>query len=72
MRVNHGKPHFHAVYAGEEASFDIETLALITGNLPVRARRLVLDWAEAHQTELRGNWARAREHQPLQNIDPLT
>lgn len=69
---HHRKPHFHALYAGEEASFDLETLALITGNLPARARRLVVEWAEQHRDELRENWALAREHQPLQKIDPLS
>lgn len=55
----------------DEASIDIEDLAVIAGRLPTRARRLVVEWARAHQTELRENWDRARRHQPLQRIDPL-
>jgi Domain of unknown function (DUF4160) len=66
-----GRPHFHAAYGEDEASFDIETLALIVGDLPARARRLVLDWAGVHRDELFANWKRAREHQPLQKVDPL-
>ena len=66
-----GRPHFHAYYGGDEASFDIETLELIVGDFPTRARRRVLEWAEANRDELRANWARARQHQPLRKIDPL-
>jgi hypothetical protein len=66
-----GRPHFHAEYGDQEASFDIETLKPIVGRLPGRASKLVLEWAELHRDELRENWNRAREHQPLQRIDPL-
>ena len=66
-----GRPHFHAAYGGDEASFDIEGLEQIAGDMPSRARRLVLEWAAAHQSELRANWRRAREHQPLRKVEPL-
>lgn len=66
-----GRPHFHARYADDEASVDIETLAIIAGELPPRAVRIVAEWARQHQVELRENWDLARRHQPLQPIDPL-
>jgi hypothetical protein len=66
-----GRPHFHAEYGDDEASFDIETLDLIVGHMPGRASKLVVEWAQLHRDELRENWNRAREHQPLQRIDPL-
>lgn len=66
-----GRPHFHAEYGDEEASFDIETLDLIAGRLPIRAKRLVTEWAELHRDELQENWRRAREHRQLQKIEPL-
>jgi Domain of unknown function (DUF4160) len=66
-----GRPHFHATYGGDEASIDIESLAVLAGDLPPRAKRLVSEWARAHQVELRENWARARNHQPLEPIEPL-
>jgi Domain of unknown function (DUF4160) len=70
--VHHlGRPHFHARYGEYEASVDIESLALIAGELPPRAHRLVVEWARAHRGELRENWGRARDHQPLQPIEPL-
>jgi hypothetical protein len=66
-----GRPHFHAIYGEFEASIDIESRAIIAGRLPSRARRLVAEWAAAHQSELRDNWVRARAHQPLAAIEPL-
>lgn len=66
-----GRPHFHARYGDDEASIDIEDFAVIAGRVPPRAFRLVVEWAEAHQQELRDNWQRARRHEPLQKIDPL-
>lgn len=66
-----GRPHFHARYGDDEASIDIEELAVIAGRIPPRALRLVIDWAGAHQHELRENWQRARRHESLQKIDPL-
>jgi len=67
-----GRSHFHATYAGEEATVDIESLELIAGKLPRRARNLVLEWAQAHQEELRRNWGLARDHKPPTPIDPLS
>ena len=66
-----GRPHFHATYANDEASIDIETLNVIAGELPTRALRLVSEWASAHRAELRANWERARRHDRLQQIEPL-
>jgi Domain of unknown function (DUF4160) len=66
-----GRPHFHARYGDDEASIDIETLAVIAGGLPGRAVRLVTEWARDRQEELRENWELARRHQPLNSIAPL-
>ena len=66
-----GRPHFHARYAGDEATVDIESLLVIAGELPPRALRLVQEWGRQHQDELRLNWRRARRHEPLVPIDPL-
>jgi hypothetical protein len=67
-----GRPHFHATYAGDEAIFDIESLELIAGKLSRRAKKLVLEWARAHQGELCENWDLARDHKPPKPIDPLS
>lgn len=66
-----GNPHFHAVYAGAVASFEIMGFRCIAGVLPPRIMQMVKKWAGQHEVELMANWARARNHQPLRPIDPL-
>ena len=45
----HNPPHFHAKYQEDEAQFTIDTLEIIKGKLPVRAKALVLEWASEHR-----------------------
>lgn len=52
----HGVPHFHAIYGEYNAVFDIQTLQMIEGDLPVRAQRLVREWGEQYQQELLKMW----------------
>jgi hypothetical protein len=66
-----GRPHFHAEYAEDQASFDIETLEMIVGQLSRRATRLVIQRAEIHRSELHANWQRARARESLMPIEPL-
>ena len=68
----HGPPHFHAYYNEHKASFDIETLEAIDGQLPRKQKRLVQAWAELHQDELRADWQLASNGEPVYKIDPLT
>lgn len=68
---DHAPAHFHAFYQGHEALIAIETMEVITGDLPRRALELVFDWVELHQEELMANWNRAQDHKPLSNIPPL-
>jgi hypothetical protein len=66
----HGVAHFHAVYGEHEASIEIESGA-VHGQLPQRALRLVLEWADLHKAELLENWQLARQGEPLKRIAPL-
>lgn len=68
---DHAPPHFHAQYAGAVAQISIDTLQIIEGSLPKRALGLVLDWAAAHQPELRVAFARAADLQSPGRIAPL-
>lgn len=68
--TEHGVPHFHADYAGQQASVEIET-GLIRGTLAPTAERLVLEWLGLHRAELLQNWNRARAQEPLIQIAPL-
>ena len=72
MYINDHYPmHFHATYAEHEALIRIDTLEIIAGSLPRRARVLVLEWASQHREELTENWNRARLGQALSKIAPL-
>lgn len=53
---DHSPPHFHAIYGKSEASFSIESLEMIAGDLPPRVKGLVIEWASLHQIELLDNW----------------
>jgi len=68
---DHIPPHFHAEYAEHEATLSVESLEILSGELPRRARALVVEWASLHRAELHANWDRARQGMPLQEIEPL-
>ena len=61
-------PHFHAVYGEHNGLFNIETLEMFEGDLPVRAERLVREWALKYQTELRNIWT-TQEFTQLPGLD---
>ena len=68
---DHGAPHFHAVYAGQEAVLAIDSLRLLEGRLPRRALALVRTWGKLHREELERDWELARANRPLRRIAPL-
>lgn len=68
---DHAPSHFHAYYGEYSAQISIESLDVIGGLLPKRVLALAVEWAIEHREELRADWLRAGEHQPLLSIDPL-
>ena len=68
---DHNPPHFHAKYGEYRAEIDIHMLGILRGRLPAKASALVIEWAALHQDELLAQWERARNHQPLEKIEPL-
>ena len=52
----HGVPHFHAIYGEYNAVFNIQTLEMLEGDLPLRAQRLVTEWSTQYQQELLRMW----------------
>lgn len=64
---DHPPPHFHAVYGEYIALVDINSLEIIEGDLPARARRLVVEWAKEYQEELKTIW----ETQEFKKLPPL-
>jgi hypothetical protein len=55
-------------YQGHEALVAIDTGEVFEGHLPVKAVRLVREWALEHQEALLANWQRARNLEPLERI----
>lgn len=53
----HGIPHFHAIYGEYNAVFNIQTLEMLEGDLPMRAQRLVTEWGMQYQQELLRMWS---------------
>ena len=58
IQSEHGNPHFHAVYGEFNGVFDIQTQEMLEGDLPVRAQRLVKEWAAIYTHELLDMWNR--------------
>jgi Domain of unknown function (DUF4160) len=68
---DHPVPHFHAEYAEHRAAIDLDG-RILGGTMPPRALRFVREWTPLHRNELLANWNRAREHEPLEEIEPLS
>ena len=69
--ADHGPPHFHAYYGGDEALVGIDTLAVLHGRLPPRAQGMVTEWASLNLAELHEAWERATRLENLGKIAPL-
>lgn len=64
----HNPPHFHAYYQGFEAVFDIKTGNKTHGKFPIKAEKIVSEWAREHINELMEDWILAQENKPLNKI----
>ncbi len=64
---DHPPPHFHAVYGEYVGLFDLNSLEMFEGDLPTRAKNLVVEWAKANQTELLEIW----NTQEFRKLPPL-
>lgn len=69
--LDHGEPHFHAVYAEYQAKVRIHDAELIAGRLPPTASKMIRTWAAIHREELLLNWRRLMQNERPTRIDPL-
>ena len=65
---DHNPPHFHAIYNESNALYHIETGEVIEWDLPIRAHKLVQEWAKLHISELMEMW----NSQELHQLPPLS
>lgn len=68
---DHAPPHFHAEYGEHEIVIGLTPIAVLAGDVPVRVRSMVVEWAALHQQELLDNWERCRNAQAPRRIEPL-
>ena len=67
----HEPGHFHAEHQGQQGKFDFSG-QMSVGNIQSRtALRLIREWTEMHQAELRRNWEQMKAGEPLNSIAPL-
>ena len=52
----HGVPHFHALYGEYNGVFEIESIEMIEGDLPIRAQKMVKEWASRYGDDLLEMW----------------
>ena len=69
--LEHGVPHFHAEYQGEQATFTFDGRLLAGAIGSKTALRLVKQWSLANRAELEANWVSARMGELLRRIAPL-
>lgn len=56
QQAEHNPPHFHVIYGEYMGAFDIQTLAMMEGDLPPKSQALVRAWATRYQKELLQIW----------------
>jgi hypothetical protein len=65
----HNPPHFHAEYQGVKAVFLISSGEMIKGkNFPIRARKIIQEWAVEYKEELLKNWSLMEQNENLLKI----
>jgi Domain of unknown function (DUF4160) len=68
---DHEPPHFHAQYAEHHAVIAIDGGAVLVGDLPSRALKLVTEWVSLHRAELEAGWEQAKRGSTPEAIEPL-
>jgi len=68
---DHARPHFHAFYSGDEATFSVNPEGHISGKFQERAIRLVEEWTRLHREELLFNWNLLSRNQSAVKIEGL-
>ena len=56
--ANHQRAHFHIEYKKEhQASYAVDTLEMLAGNMPAKYEREILPWAKRNKKKLFRVWA---------------
>lgn len=68
--TDHAPAHFHAWYGDYKVTVSIHD-GIVTGKMPGRALRMILEWLDLHREELLADWEKAQQGTPLDKIEPL-
>lgn len=68
---DHPPPHLHARYNEFRARYAITDGALLSGQLPKQAHRMVQEWINDKRVELAANWARMESGEQMEYIEGL-
>lgn len=63
----HEPSHIHALYGEHIGIFDLRTLEMTEGDLPLKAQQLVVEWLKNNQSALLKMW----DSQKLEKLPPL-
>ncbi len=69
---DHEPPHMHVLMGDVRCVMDIETTQLSRGKLPSSSLRNLIKWCTITRRELLINWERAKRHEALHDIPPLS
>ena len=63
----HEPSHIHALYGEHVGIFDLETMEMTEGDLPIKAQGLIKEWLGRNQKSLLQMW----DSQKLRKLPPL-
>ena len=63
----HEPSHIHALYGEYMGEFNIQTMEMIQGDLPLKAEAMVKEWLGDHSEELQQMW----DEQKIAQLPPL-
>jgi len=66
---NHRRAHFHIEYRKEySASYAVDTLEKLAGQMPARYEKPVLEWAAEHKQSLTATWNKLKAGEDVQEM----
>lgn len=63
----HNPAHIHALYGEKIGVFDLQTLKMSEGDLPIKAQLLVKEWMNVYKDTLQVMW----DKQEIEKLPPL-
>src|SRR5436309_586466 len=67
--TNHALPHFHIEYKKQyAASYQIDPLQRLAGDMPKQYEEKVWDWIVEHRTELLATWAALKDGKDVREL----